>query len=224
MTAKPTRTNRAGRASVVRRGLDPGAGRSRTMVAAVSAMPGHGRRAAAPVLTRVSGDVGVDAEEREGQDAAQEDRRRQAAAGAAACRAASAGGSAGDADAARPATSGRASGRRPTVESPTTVSPAPSDEDDRQRQAPSRVRGEPVLGLAGGAARRRDRAERRRVSAPASAMSGSRPRKTNRQPKASPTVAGDRRADDAGQDPGGRERREHPRPEATPAALRPMAT
>ena len=93
VTTNPARTNRSGGQRVGAAAWIQ-APAVQAIVAAVRAIPACGRGQAAPV-DEGQRDVGVDAEEREGQDAAQQDRGGQDRARARACPAGSAGGAPG---------------------------------------------------------------------------------------------------------------------------------
>ena len=177
---------------------------------------GRRRRQAAPVLEGER-DVGVRREERRGGDAAQEDRGRQAAGGAErAGRRQATEGRHDEDEAADDEDGGR--GRR--------IGGQPADDERRADGEDERERDPPPGRVAIAAPAHPERADGRagtamrlrRVIAPARTTSGSRPRKTMRQPSVWVIAAGQRRADDARQDPGRRERREHLAAAAAPAA------
>ena len=120
---------------------------------------------------------------------------------------------AGIADQRRPTTiSGDRAGRRRST-GPATVSPAPSDEDERERQAPPRVARRPRARASAASGPARPRGSPAGSGPTAIAISGSSPRNTSRQWRVSATTPAMLGPMTPGQDPGGRERGEHPRPQ-----------
>ena len=208
----PTRTNRALDHRVSAAGLDPRAPPSRTTVATLSTMPASVRLSDRADSTRTSGYERVHAKEHEREEPAELNRGRAAPAGGEDGSGGVKRRSAKTPDRQPDCDSARRSGRAGRAVSPTVSSPAPSATSDGQQQT---RRAAPSSVLV-------DRVGRRHVGDGMQRAEGQGSGQRDERQQAEEDVAPadrladrarDRRSDDARQDPGRRQRREHPRPQ-----------